>query len=302
MKYYIVDVFAERKYSGNQLGVFLWRSRSGDETMQRIARELNFSETTFILSEHEEGGGFPVRIFTPERELDFAGHPTLGTAYIIREKIMKSKPAAITLGLRVGPVPVRFPQAAGGPLWMDQVEPEFGETVGADALSGVLGLPRDAFDPAFPIQQVSTGLPHFIVPLVSLRYLKQAKVDRSRYFDLISKTWAKNILIFCPEPREPGHDISVRMFADSLGIPEDPATGSGNGCLAAYFVKHSYFGSTCVEKKAGQGHEVGRPSLLFLKAEQRGRSIAVSVGGGVVEVAEGDWSEGRRFRASMTQV
>jgi trans-2,3-dihydro-3-hydroxyanthranilate isomerase len=292
MRYYIVDVFAESRYSGNQLGVFIWKSTPDTGEMQAIARELNFSESTFVLSEREESGGFPVRIFTPEHEVDFAGHPTLGTAHIIREKILKKPVAGLTLSLKAGPVPVRFPGAREGPLWMDQAEPVFGESVSADALSPVLGLPHEAFDPKFPIQQVSTGLPHFIVPLISLAYLKQARVDRARYFDLISRAWAKNLLVFCPEGRAPGHDVSVRMFADYLGIPEDPATGSGNGCLAAYFVKHAYYGYLRLEKTVGQGHEVGRPSLLFIRAEQRGSSIAVSVGGRVIEIAEGEWMTG----------
>ncbi len=293
MKYFIVDVFAERRYSGNQLGVFLAGPGLRDQTMQSIARELDFSETAFITSDSEGPGGFPVRIFTPEHEVDFAGHPTLGTAYVIREKILKASSAQIRLSLRVGEVPVRFPAAhqPDGPLWMDQVEPEFGETVDIENMAPVLGLPPDAFDARFPIQQVSTGLPHFIVPLVSLSMLKAAKADRPRYFGLIGRTWAKNILLFCPEPRDAGHDLSVRMFSDYLGIPEDPATGSGNGCLAAYLVRHSYFGPGRVEKRVGQGHEVGRPSLLHIAAERRGDSIAVSVGGRVVEVAEGDWSE-----------
>ena len=289
MKYFILDVFAEKKYAGNQLGVFLWEGARDPAEMQAIARELNFSETTFICSRLNGPRGFPVRIFTPEHEVDFAGHPTLGTAFIIREKILGKPVRTLSLDLKAGTVPVSFPEDRDGPLWMDQTAPVFGGTFPADSLSPVLGLPYEAFDRRFPIQEVSTGLPHFIVPLTSLPHLTAIRVDRARYFDLVSGTWAKNILVFCAQGRDDSHELSVRMFADYLGIPEDPATGSGNGCLAAYLVKHAYFGSGPLETRVGQGHEVGRPSHLYLRAEDGGDSIAVSVGGRVIEISEGEW-------------
>ena len=146
-------------------------------------------------------------------------------------------------------------------------------------------------DDRFPIQEVSTGGPFIIVPLKTLDALKRAKVDVEKCFDLMEKTEAKSILIFCPQVRNKGNDLSVRVFAHYQGIPEDPATGSGNGCLAAYLVKHQYFIKNSINIRVEQGHEVGRPSLLYLKAEEtEGGDISVSVGGKVFLAATGELS------------
>jgi trans-2,3-dihydro-3-hydroxyanthranilate isomerase len=289
MQFFIVDVFAESKYSGNQLAVFLGDSSVTGDEMQKIAREMHFSESTFILLDKKLADGFAVRIFTPAQEVDFAGHPTLGTAYIIREKILQQPLGRVTLQLKVGPIPVHFPAGAAEPLWMDQIQPIFGANLEAPRMAEVLNLPLAALDANYPIQEVSTGLPHIIVPLRSLEFLKKAKVDRARYFQFIEKTWAKNILVFSREPYAPDQDVSVRMFADYLGVPEDPATGSGGGCLSGYMVKHRYCGSPYISIRAGQGYEIGRPSLLYLRAEERDGSIHIAVGGKVAEIAEGQW-------------
>lgn len=291
MQFYIVDVFAESKYSGNQLAIFLCDATTTGSEMQKIAAEMHFSESTFIVLDKKRPEGSQVRIFTPAHEVDFAGHPTLGTAYVIREKILRRPLEQVTLQLKVGPIPVHFPDGAAEPLWMDQIQPIFGATLAASALAEVLGLPLGAFAANYPIQEVSTGLPHIIVPLNSLEFLKKAKVDRAKYFRFIEKTWAKNILVFSRQPYAPGHDVSVRMFADYLGIPEDPATGSGNGCLGGYMVRHRYLDSSHISIRVGQGHEIGRPSLLFLRAEERHGSIRIEVGGKVAEIAAGHWPQ-----------
>ena len=241
---------------------------SGDE-MQQIARETNFSETTFILQDEQRDGGYDVRIFTPGEEVPFAGHPTLGTAHVIRSEILKGKADALTLNLKVGKIPVTFGQ--DGYIWMKQVEPEFGKQHPAEAIAAILGLPAADIDDRYPVQEVSTGLPFFIVPLKTLAALKTAKIDRDKYFAFIKDSWAKGILVFCPQAHEARNDISVRVFVDYFGVPEDPATGSGNGCLAGYLVKHRYFGKDSIDIRSEQGYEIGRPSLLLLKAEQEGR-------------------------------
>ena len=127
------------------------------------------------------------------------------------------------------------------------------------------------------------------MPLTSLKALQQAKVDRDRYYSLIENTEAKGILVFSPETHEPGNQLSVRVFVDYLGVPEDPATGSGNGCLAGYLVQQRYFGSDRIDLRVEQGYEIGRPSLLLLKAGQRGAEISVSVGGRCQVVAQGEF-------------
>lgn len=262
-----------------------------DEEMQRIAREINFSETTFILSDTPRDGGYDVRIFTPGAEVDFAGHPTLGTAFIIRRHIIGAPVDTVVLNLKVGPIPVSFSGDGdeSGLLWMDQNDATFGRTFDVDALSRVLGLSGEDFDARFPIQDVSTGLPHIIVPLKNLAALKKAVVDKARYHELVDRIRARCIFIFCPESYDDSHDLGVRMFADYYGVPEDPATGSGNGCLAGYLVKHEYFQTPEIDVKTGQGYEVGRPSLLSLRAKKRDDRIMVSVGGRVIPIADGWW-------------
>lgn len=288
-RFFITDVFGETKYSGNQLATFLNCGSLSDQEKQQIAREINFSETTFIVSSEEKKGGYDVRIFTPGTEIDFAGHPTLGTAFIIQQHIIKEPVHKVVLNLNVGQVPVSFSDEEEATLWMDQMEPTFGDVFGGDVISSMLSLPEESIDKRFPLQEVSTGLPHIIVPLKSLEYLKRAVIARDRYFELIEKSRAKCILIFCPDRYTDRHDMSVRMFADYFGVSEDPATGSGNGCLAAYLVRHRYFGSTEIDIKTGQGYEIGRPSCLCLRAKEEGGHIRVTIGGKVLPIAEGSW-------------
>jgi len=285
--FYITDVFAEKKYAGNQLAVFREAEDLSSEEMQKIARETNFSETTFILSDKEHNGGFDVRIFTPREEVPFAGHPTLGTAYIIRNEILKGNAEKVVLNLKVGQIPVTFSE--DGYCWMKQVEPVFGQQHSPKTIAPILGLDAAEMDERFPIEEVSTGLPFFIVPLKTLQTLTRAKVDKERYFEFIKDTLAKGILIFCPETHEPQNNISVRVFVDYYGVPEDPATGSGNGCLAGYLVKHHYYGQKSINIRSEQGYEIGRPSLLLLKAEEEGEKININVGGKAILVAQGEF-------------
>jgi len=287
LPFYILDVFTETKYAGNQLAVF--RSAAGipNEQMQSIAREINFSETTFILSDEKNNAGYDVRIFTPKEEVPFAGHPTLGTAHIIHSKIIQGMSNDVILNLKVGQIPVTFTQ--DGYCWMKQIQPTFGQRHQPEILANILRLDVSEIDDRFPIQEVSTGLPFFIVPLKTLASLKKVKIDKERYFDLIKDTQAKGILAFCPEAHEPQNNISVRVFVDYYGVPEDPATGSGNGCLAGYLVKYRYFGIDRINIRGEQGFEIGRPSLLLLKAEQINAMINISVGGKCIIVAQGDF-------------
>jgi len=289
LPFYIVDVFAEARYSGNPLAVFCEASRLSAELMQRIADEMHFSESAFILSEIGRGDEYEVRIFTPKSEVPFAGHPTLGTAHVLRNERKATSRNRVVLRLKVGPVPVTFENNHLG--WMEQNEPEFGECLEKEIVAPMLGLDPEEIDPRFPVEQVSTGLPHLVVPLKRLESLKKIRVDRDRYFTLIQNAWAKPVLVFCPEPHRVGNDISVRMFVDCFGIPEDPATGSGNGCLAAYLVKHRYWGKTDIDIRSEQGYEIGRPSLLLLRAAEEGGSIRVRVGGSSVTIARGEWDE-----------
>jgi trans-2,3-dihydro-3-hydroxyanthranilate isomerase len=288
--FYIVDVFAEEKYAGNQLAVIRDAKAIPDAQMQQIAKEMHFSETTFILSEKERSGGYDVRIFTPEHEVPFAGHPTLGTAYVIQQEIIKEPVQTVVLNLKVGQIPVTFNYKGkqADLLWMKQKNPTFGQIFDPRLISEVLSLDKGEMDEGFPIQEVSTGLPFIITALRTLNAVKQAKINKDKYYELIEDTQAKAILIFCPETYNKENNLNVRMFADYYGVPEDPATGSANGCLAGYLAKHRYFGKDRIDIRVEQGYEIGRPSLLFLKAEEKEDKIDVLVGGKVIMIAKGE--------------
>jgi len=290
MKFYIVDVFAEEKYTGNQLAVFTDAADS-ETQMQRLAKEVNYSETTFIVSKDQREGGYEVRIFTPEQELPFAGHPTLGTAYVLQQEIIKQPAQKITLNLKIGQIPVTLHYSGDSLewLWMQQKPPTFHQVFATETMAQVLNLELAEIESKFPIQEVSTGVPFIIVPLKSHSALKRIKVNKDKYFELISTTQAKSILVFCPETYNQANDLSVRVFADYLGVPEDPATGSANGCLAGYLVQYSYFGEKQINLRVEQGYEIGRPSLLLLKAQQKNAEIEVLVGGKVIMVAKGEF-------------
>jgi len=285
----IVDVFAETQFAGNQLAVYRQVKGLSDADMQSIAREMNYSETTFILSEEKRDGGYDVRIFTPASEVPFAGHPTLGTAYVIRQDIEPTAETVI-LNLKIGQIPVTISKSAGEQeiLWMKQVPPVFGRTLEPGQIAPVLKLAETDIDPGFPIQEVSTGLPFIIVPLKKLEAVKQARLDRDKYLELIEDLEAKLVLMFCPETYFRENDLNVRVFAEYVGVPEDPATGSANGCLAGYLAKHRYFGRDEIDIRVEQGYEVNRPSLLYLKSKDRGEEIDVHVGGRVQIIARGE--------------
>ena len=291
LTFYTVDVFAEERYAGNQLAVVRGAKVLSDAEMQRIAKEMNYSETTFILSDEKRNGGYDVRIFTPKTELPFAGHPTLGTAYVIQQEIIKEPINTIVLNLKVGQIPVTVSYIGENVdiLWMKQMQPIFGQTFDAGPVSKILNLDAKEMDDKFPVQEVSTGVPSLIVPLKTLDALKRARISRDRYFEFIKDAQAKAILIFCPETYSKENDLNVRFFADYYGVPEDPATGSANGCLAAYLVKHRYFGKDQINIRVEQGYEIGRPSLLLLKAEGKEGKIDVQVGGRVVMIARGEF-------------
>ncbi len=287
--FYIVDVFAVGPLTGNPLAVVITAGRSLPDAMLRaIAQEMNYSETTFITATTPINGGYPVRIFTPEQELPFAGHPTLGTAAIIRAHLQPEKSDRLLLNLQVGPIPVTFATGDDPLVWMRHNPPRFGATLTPEDLAPVLGLGLEAFDPRFPIQEVSTGVPFVIVPVRNLAALQGIQWERSRYFQLIERLEAKAILIFCPETEAPDNDLSVRVFAEAIGVVEDPATGSANGCLAAYLLEHQYFGQPQIEIRVEQGYAIKRPSLLFLAGSKQAEAFEVNVGGRVIPIAQGE--------------
>jgi trans-2,3-dihydro-3-hydroxyanthranilate isomerase len=290
-KLFIVDVFAEEKYAGNQLAVVTAAESLTQPDMQRIAREMNFSETTFITSEVPRAGGYDVRIFTPATELPFAGHPTLGTAYVIRHELAPTPPEQLVLHLQIGPVPVTFVSLPGGKesVWMQPPTPVLGAIRSEQNLAEMLGLTPSDLDPGFPVQEVSIGIPFLFVPLHSLTALKRAHVDVDRRAVLLQQgIGAAQIFLFCRETYQPDHHLAARMFFEANGMREDPATGSANVCLGAYLLKHGYFAGDRVDVKVERGYEINRPSLLLVRAAWQSGEPRVSVGGHVITTVRGE--------------
>jgi trans-2,3-dihydro-3-hydroxyanthranilate isomerase len=286
MKFYIVDVFAENKYEGNQLAVFIPEGEMEPTEMQKIAREMNFSETTFIMSELQDNGGYDVKIFSPDSELPFAGHPTLGTAYVIKNLLDRSESSEIKLNLPVGQIPVVFEDQYA---WMTQNQPEFGANVEIDRIAAILQINKEDINTELPIQVVSTGLPSAIVHLNSLDAISRCKINHRAYTDLLKDIGDVNLLVFATETASPENDLNVRLFMPIPGYLEDPATGSANGNLAGYLLEHNFFNSHEINYRVEQGAFIGRPSLLKINAKKTDNHYLIQVGGQVIVVSEGKW-------------
>jgi trans-2,3-dihydro-3-hydroxyanthranilate isomerase len=286
--FHLVDVFAERRFAGNQLAVVEDGASLSDEEMQAVASEMNYSETTFVESGETNEGGYDVRIFTPESEIPFAGHPTLGTAAVLRERFDAGDEIRLNLG--VGQIPVEVRRTGDAEtFWMTQNPPEFGPELDHARLAEVLSLGESDLDDEWPVQVVSTGLPAVMIPVRDRDALGRVAVDHRRYDEFRADVDVENLFTFCPDPREEGHDFAARMFSPGHDVPEDPATGSANGCLAGYLARHRYDGSSEVTATVEQGYEMGRPSVLHLEARDDGGEVTVRVGGRVEFVAEGSF-------------
>jgi trans-2,3-dihydro-3-hydroxyanthranilate isomerase len=287
-EFIICDVFARRRFEGNQLAVFPDAAGLGDTAMQALAREIHFSETTFIRSDRPNERGFPVRIFTPAREVPFAGHPTVGTAWVIWDRFLGRRADEVRLDLKVGVVPVRV-EEGGERLMMTQVPPEFGAMVEPTEAARVLGIDASEIDARWPVQEVSTGLPFLIVPVKRLAAVQSIRVNLGEYYRVLAPLRAKAVLAFCPEAVDPQCRLHVRVFCDYYDVPEDPATGSANGCLCAWLSRHGYLGTPQFTISTEQGVEMQRPSLLHLEAAGTGGRITVRVGGRVVVAGRGEF-------------
>lgn len=275
-----VDVFSDTRLEGNSLAVFLDGSNLSTEQMQSLAREMNLSETTFIFPQKSSANGTRVRIFTVQEELPFAGHPTLGTAFVLRGESGVKK---ITLDLNVGKVPVTFEDVSGKASFgeMTQMDPQFGTIHDRAAVAEACALPIDALDSSLPIQTVSTGVAFTIVPVSSLATLQSMHIDFSRADQYLSHGDSKFFYFVSREAVDRNARLHARMFFYN---GEDPATGSAAGCASAWMVAHGVAQSderVLIE----QGIEMKRRSRIFVRAsKQANRVVNVRVGGNVVEV------------------
>lgn len=266
----IVDVFAERQLAGNQLAVVKDAASLTDEQMQAIALETNFSETTFVTETSE--GRASVRIFTPAWELPFAGHPTVGTAWVLT-----GGRGSITLDLGVGPVDVVFEEGVG---WMTPPEVAFTGTIDVAQAADLVGLQPSDFAADLPIELAEVGPKFVLLPVKDLATLKKAKLNGDLHQQLLGEgIGVQCVFVFTAEAYEPAADYASRMFFESSGVREDPATGSANTAFAAYLRKHlGNLGRVVVD----QGVEIKRPSRLYLDVAD-----TIRVGGKVQPVIEG---------------
>ena len=284
-KFVKVDVFSARALEGNQLAVFPDARGLRNGEMQALAREMNLAETTFVLPRPqriEAKQGVKVRIFTVQEELEFAGHPTLGTAFVLR----KPQQSEVALDLKVGRIPVRF-EELNGKLFgeMQQRDPVMGSFHDKRAVALAAGLEPDAIDPDLPIQTVSTGMPFAIVPLRSLEVIRNFSPSWKRMAEYLEPTDAKFLYFVTRETVDPKARLHARMIFYN---GEDPATGSAAGCCAAWMVAHGVARSderVLIE----QGLEIRRPSRIFVRATSTGNEIVnVRVGGNLVQLMRGE--------------
>ncbi|HUT80274.1 MAG TPA: PhzF family phenazine biosynthesis protein [Candidatus Bathyarchaeia archaeon] len=295
--YVQTSVFVDDRYSftGNQLATY-WNEEANSnlskEEMQGMALEMNFSESTFLFDSTLKECQFRVRIFTPGNELDFAGHPTLGTSHVIKyKKLILNNSKQITLELGIGPIEVEYNDDDS--ISMIQPEPQYLEIFkDKEAIADILGIePSDILN-EYPIQVVTTGFPFLIVPLDSMKSITKIKLDVPLLLSLLEDFVTSKLLVYTKETIHNDSHVHVRMFAPSVGVLEDPATGSAAGPLGAYLEKYNVIKN----HQAGtfyhfeQGFEIKRPSRLNVKCLYTNNTISnVIVNGKTRVMAEGEF-------------
>ena len=293
------DVFTKVRFGGNQLAVFPDARGLDPALMQVIAREFNFSETTFVLPPTDPKHTRRVRIFTPGSELPFAGHPTVGTAFVLATLgaiELSGADTDIIFEEGVGPVPVTIRSENGTPGFAQLTAarlPEFGPPApSATDLARVLGLEAgDVLDGAFSPEAASCGVPFLFVPLKDRATLARARVRLDAFEKLLSGYSTQKVFVFCAEPELPGSHYRGRMFAPGIGVPEDPATGSAVAAFAGYLARRDTRRDGTLRWVIEQGFEMGRPSILEAEADVRGGAVtSVRVGGHSVLVSKGEFS------------
>jgi trans-2,3-dihydro-3-hydroxyanthranilate isomerase len=295
LRFYTLDVFTDRPFGGNPLAVVLDADLLSGERMQSIAAEFNLSETVFVLKPAKAGANRKkLRIFTPQAELPFAGHPTVGTAlYLYASEPNPKEAAEIILDLKAGKIPVRFTASSenAGPRVdghafgeMRQRDPEFGTPLSREEVGRVIGIADDEIFGEWPVQPVSTGLTFAIVPFRNRQTLSDLKFSYSQAAEFLRKSGTSVFYFLCPERREGQLEARARMFFYG---GEDPATGSAAGCAASWMVQHGVAKSD-EQVVIRQGDECRRPSEMHVRARREdGRVSNVCVGGYAVEILRG---------------
>jgi trans-2,3-dihydro-3-hydroxyanthranilate isomerase len=293
IQYCLIDVFTQHLFGGNQLAVCLNAEGLTTETMQALAREFNLSETTFVLPPEQPEHTYRVRIFTPGGELPMAGHPSIGTAYILARKglIQLTEPeTAIVLEEKIGPIPMRLSIKDGtaDSIQMQQPLPTFGQRFTDRAtIARLLSIEETDLHSTLPIQAVSCGVPFLFVPVNSLEAIRRVRLRQDVWEQTLQPMEANQLFVFTQETERPDSTVHCRMFAPAMGIVEDPATGAAHGPLGSYLLSQQLI-QPGVEFISEQGFEMGRPSIVHVRIEQEsGRISGVYISGRCCFIGEG---------------
>lgn len=274
----LLDVFTDMPFTGNQLAVFPSADDLTSDQMQKLANEINYAETTFILKSIDANADFDIRIFTPRLELPFAGHPTLGTAYVLLNYInnkLKNK-NSIKLKTKVGIIPLK---KSDGNIWMKQNDPDFFKTFkDKNIIARLIGLLPDDISDDLPIEEVSTGNTILLVPIRSLSSIRKATGIINEISEFITNNKSIAPYLFTLDTEDKESKVHTRLFAPHLGIIEDPATGSAAGPLTAYLLKYNVFGQN-FEIQNEQGIEIKRPSKIMMRGSLDNRKFNIEIGG-----------------------
>lgn len=297
LPFHTLDVFTDRTFGGNPLAVFPDAAHLPSDLMQRIAREMNLSESVF-LGPPESGGTVRVRIFTPGVEVPFAGHPTVGTAIFLASRLDLTPTdgtATLVLEENVGPVPVEVRFEGGRPAFArftTAVLPQHGPLDPSCAeLAAMVGLAEDDVCGDLRPEVVSCGLPYSIIPVRTAEAVRRAVLDMAAWTRLLAGTQHHHVYLVALDAEGEGVDVRVRMFAPGSGVPEDPATGSAAASLGGYLAEADGRPDGTLTWVVEQGLEMGRPSILHVEADRTdGKTTAVRVGGGAVFVSSGTMS------------
>ena len=291
------DVFTDRPFAGNPLAIVPDGSDLTTDEMQAIAREMNLSETTFVLPAADPAAAFRLRIFTPTSELPLAGHTVVGACFILAQRgVMKLNEGTNRIfqecGAGVLPVDIHVHEGNVARVYMTQARPQFlKSTTNRALLAAAVGLDEDRLLPdGLSAQVVSTGVPQLLVPVQGLKDLEEMEVNQAALRTVFETLDTQCFMIFTRQTVQPNSTVHARMFAPTLGVPEDPATGSASGALGAYLVRHGVMEAHATTHLiVEQGYEMGRPSTIYVEVDKSldGGPGEVRVGGQAVEVAEG---------------
>ncbi|PKB15694.1 PhzF family phenazine biosynthesis protein [Flavobacterium sp. 5] len=283
LPFYIVDVFAEKKYAGNQLAVFLDAKNLSTEEMQKIAREINFAESTFITEIQPESNSAAIRIFTPEKEMQFAGHPIIGTSWVLMNKIVENNPQNFKLSVPIGEIPI---QQSIDLVWLQAAQPQFWDVFSKEDFLSFSNLKNTDFDSEFQIQEVTTGSAFVIVPLKEIKALDNLKLDLVKTNEWLianCKTAHRALYFYCFDK---GELYSRMLCVENNQLVEDAATGSASTCLQAFLLKYH---SQEIKSVNHQGDFMNRPSRIHFDGELAGDNFDIKIGGKTQFIAKGEW-------------